>query len=157
MCSTQEQCNDLAQPPARGSSDQTAPRSNNGPEAMDGLPKPALSRERKGWSHLGPWWPEIAWCAGAIALLAGLVIFLQHYDRKDAPKWASNIPINAVVAIIATVCRAMTVVPIAEGLSQLKWNSFARTRRPLEDILVFDQASRGPWGSLMLLSRVRGR
>ncbi|KAF5503032.1 hypothetical protein CGCF413_v005852 [Colletotrichum fructicola] len=36
------------------------------------------------------------------------------------------------------------------GLGQLKWEWFSQPRR-LADVVLFDDASRGPWGSLMLL------
>ncbi|KAF4439717.1 hypothetical protein FACUT_3933 [Fusarium acutatum] len=52
---------------------------------------------------------------------------------------------------------ASMVIPVSEGLSQLKWNAFARSQRPLDDLKTFDQASRGPFGSLLLLSKTRGR
>lgn len=122
-------------------------------------PEPSKKQDRMLVSHLKAWWPEIAWCLGAVAFFIGLIVFLQQYDKKEAPKWPDciTISINTVVAIIATMCRAMTVIPIAEGVSQLKWNSFARGQRPLEDLFFFDQASRGPWGSLMLLLKTRGR
>lgn len=102
--------------------------------------------------HLKSWWPEIAYSLSSFALLIALIVLLRHYDGKPGPDY-----LNTVVAIIATTCRALTVVPIAEGLSQLKWNSFARAERPLTDLYIFDQASRGPFGSLMLLLRARGR
>ncbi|ERF76803.1 hypothetical protein EPUS_07983 [Endocarpon pusillum Z07020] len=43
-----------------------------------------------------------------------------------------------------------------EGLSQLKWRWFDQNR-PLKDLLRYDDASRGPWGALMLLGWLRGR
>ncbi|KAF9772784.1 hypothetical protein IL306_009484 [Fusarium sp. DS 682] len=52
---------------------------------------------------------------------------------------------------------ASMVIPVSEDLSQLKWNAFARSQRPLDDLKTFDQASRGPFGSLLLLSKTRGR
>lgn len=107
--------------------------------------------------HLRAWWHEVVWCLLAVGLLIALIILLRYYDRRPAPKWSNDLSLNTVVAIIATVCRALTVIPVSEGLSQLKWNSFARTQRPLEDLYTFDQASRGPFGSLALLVKLRGR
>jgi hypothetical protein len=101
------------------------------------------------------WWQEIAWCVFATGLLFALVGLLKTYDKKPAPEWF--VSLNAVVAAIATICRASMVIPVSEGLSQLKWNAFARSQRPLNDLKTFDQASRGPFGSLMLLFKTRGR
>ncbi|RBA15919.1 hypothetical protein FPRO05_12140 [Fusarium proliferatum] len=100
------------------------------------------------------WWQEIAWCVFAAGLLVLLVVLLKTYDKKPAPEWF--VSLNAVVAAIATRCRASMVIPVSEGLSQLKWNAFARSPRPLDDLKTFDQASRGPFGSLLLLSKTRG-
>lgn len=102
--------------------------------------------------QLGAWWPEAGCCVLAFALLVGLIVFLRHYDRKPGPD-----SLNTIVAIIATICKAIMAIPITEGLSQLKWNSFARTQGPLGDLYTFDQASRGPLGSLMLLLKTQGR
>ncbi|TVY68254.1 hypothetical protein Focb16_v002109 [Fusarium oxysporum f. sp. cubense] len=101
------------------------------------------------------WWQEIAWCVFATGLLAVLVGLLKTYDKKPGPEWF--VSLNAVVAAIATICRASMVIPVSEGLSQLKWNAFARSQRPLNDLKIFDQASRGPFGSLLLLSKTKGR
>jgi Protein of unknown function (DUF3176) len=43
-----------------------------------------------------------------------------------------------------------------QGLCQLKWRWFSKYR-PLSDILNYDEASCCPWGSLLLLWRLRGR
>ncbi|VUC26724.1 unnamed protein product [Clonostachys rosea] len=51
----------------------------------------------------------------------------------------------------------MTIILLAEAISQLKWNWFASHPRPLHDMYHFDQASRGPWGSFLLLIKARGR
>ncbi|KAJ4248155.1 hypothetical protein NW762_012925 [Fusarium torreyae] len=101
------------------------------------------------------WWPEIAWCAFATGLLVALAGLLKAYDGEPAPEWF--VSLNTVVAAISTICRASMVIPVSEGLSQLKWNAFARSQRPLNDLKTFDQASRGPFGSLLLLSKARGR
>lgn len=45
-------------------------------------------------------------------------------------------------------------LPAAEGISQLKWYWFNEPQ-PLIDLDRFDTASRGPWGSLLLLFHTR--
>lgn len=125
--------------------------------AIDEHDRPPLRPQRGVVFHLRAWWHELAWCLLAIGLLIALVVVLRCYENKAAPKWPSELSLNTVVATIATMCRALTVIPISEGLSQLKWNSLSRTERPLRDLYTFDQASRGPWGSLMLIFRAQGR
>ena len=55
------------------------------------------------------------------------------------------------------------MVPIVEGLSQLKWMWFldgsgtiSNQYRPLIDFQVFDEAARGGFGGLKLLFRAKG-
>ncbi|EFQ34321.1 uncharacterized protein GLRG_09465 [Colletotrichum graminicola M1.001] len=48
------------------------------------------------------------------------------------------------------------VLPVVESLSQYKWNWY-KSPRPLKDFGAFDEASRGPWGSLKLLLTTKGR
>jgi hypothetical protein len=43
-----------------------------------------------------------------------------------------------------------------KGISQLKWSWFSRDR-PLIDFEQFDLASRGPWGSFLLVLRLQSR
>lgn len=45
------------------------------------------------------------------------------------------------------------MVPVSVAISQTQWTWFLR-ERPLHDFQVFDQASRSPWGALVLLRRV---
>lgn len=66
------------------------------------------------------WWPEIVWCIFTTGLLISLVVLLKIYNNKPAPQWPNGISINTVIAAIATIYRAAMVLPISEGLSQLK-------------------------------------
>jgi hypothetical protein len=45
------------------------------------------------------------------------------------------------------------MVPVAAGINQLKWMHFEKAHR-LSDLEVFDETSRGPWGSLELIMRL---
>ena len=44
------------------------------------------------------------------------------------------------------------LLTLAEGISQLKWIHFQRTAKRLSHFQAFDEASRGPWGALKLIS-----
>uniref|UniRef100_A0A8H7N2X7 Uncharacterized protein n=1 Tax=Bionectria ochroleuca TaxID=29856 RepID=A0A8H7N2X7_BIOOC len=107
--------------------------------------------------HLEAWAGEIIWSFLAVLLFLTLIIILTLYDGRPMPKWPMGLTLNTVIAILATISRAFTVIPITEGLSQLKWNWLALRKRPLRDLYIFDQASRGPWGSLILIPKMRGR
>ncbi|KAL0944797.1 uncharacterized protein CTRU02_202684 [Colletotrichum truncatum] len=108
------------------------------------------------WRIIDGWWQEFLCCALGVAALVALVIVLSTFDGKPLPKWPSGITINAVVAFLSTVSRTAFIIPVTEGLAQAKWTWFKKKPRPLEDFEMFNQASRGPWGSLTLLSRTKG-
>ncbi|VUC23507.1 unnamed protein product [Clonostachys rosea] len=106
---------------------------------------------------LKAWYPELLWVAFDIALLVALIIILAEFNDKPMPKWKLGLTLNTVVAILSTVSRAMTIIPLVEAMSQLKWNWFASKQRQLRDVYLFDQASRGPWGAMVLIFKTRGR
>ncbi|KAL1594585.1 hypothetical protein SLS60_010346 [Paraconiothyrium brasiliense] len=58
-----------------------------------------------------------------------------------------------------TIAAATLIIPTSEAIGQLKWIWFQGTAsREMVDFEIFDKASRGgPWGSVMLLLRTKGR
>ncbi|KAJ0317120.1 hypothetical protein COL5a_011263 [Colletotrichum fioriniae] len=111
---------------------------------------------RRRWQILKGWWPEIIWCLISVVCIIVLVTVLRSYDNQPLPNWPLGLTLNTVVAFISTFCRTSFVLPVVESLSQYKWNWY-KSPRPLGDFAVFDEASRGPWGSLKLLLRTKGR
>lgn len=101
------------------------------------------------------WWAEILNAVLMIGSLCGMVAVLYQNQDKPLPNLPFEISINAVVSILSTVLKASAGLILAEGISDLKWKWF-RTNRSLNDLAVFDMASRGPWGCLRLLIRPRG-
>ena len=61
-----------------------------------------------------------------------------------------------VHALLATICRAATVVQVSEGPSQLKWHMFAQNGRSLRKLKVSGETSREPWNSLRMAATMRG-
>lgn len=106
---------------------------------------------------LRSWLPEVLWTLVSIACLIAIAVVLKLYDGQPLPNWPLGITLNTLVAFLSTLCRAAFIVPVMEGLSQLKWNWFATGDRSLADFQAFDDASRGPYGSLKLLLTTRGR
>ena len=107
-------------------------------------------------SHLTAWAPELIWCVVAVSLVATLVIILHRYQDEPLPDWPLGLTLNTAVALISTGIRTTTVIVISEALSQLKWNRFASDERRLSDLHIIDRASRGPWGSSLMVMRGRG-
>lgn len=49
------------------------------------------------------------------------------------------------------------LLPVTECISQSRWLWFSQRPQKLINFQTFDEASRGPWGALQLLIRMRGR
>ncbi|KAL9109886.1 MAG: hypothetical protein Q9187_008116 [Circinaria calcarea] len=101
------------------------------------------------------WWSfeVLSWILGAAALIT-VVVILQKYDGKSLSSWTFPITPNSMISLFATISKAALLLPVAEGLGQLKWIWF-RKPRPLADIAIFDSASRGPLGALQLVLKGR--
>ncbi|RLL95683.1 hypothetical protein CFD26_104288 [Aspergillus turcosus] len=111
--------------------------------------RPPTEREKTRWS-LWDWSWELGACLVAIITLAGIIVVLRIYDGKTQPNWPAGINLNAIVALLVTLMKAAMATYIAEALSQLKWSWFTEARK-LSDLSALDSASRGPWGSVLLL------
>lgn len=113
-------------------------------------------RSKRSLRILEDWWQEILWCFISLAAFVALVLVLKEFNQKPLPRWPSGMTLNTIIAALSTVARTAFLIPVSEGLSQSKWAWFKKKPRPLADFDMFDQASRGPWGSLGLLVRTKG-
>ena len=120
-------------------------------EDENGQNQQTIQKTRSGKQKLGRiWLVELTSLILAFIAFAAIIItLLLHHDRP-LPKWPSLISINTLISIFTTVMKASMLLPIAEGVSQLKWLWF-REVRPLIDLERYDSASRGPWGCCLLL------
>ena len=107
------------------------------------------------------WLVELLSLLLGIAALIALCALLNHYNKNPAPRLnpviGYNITLNTLVSILSTISRAALLLSVSECISQSKWSWFFDRQRPLEDLDVFDKASRGAWGGLNLLWRVNVR
>ena len=116
-------------------------------------PATILPRHRK-WSMWillsDTWLPEIA--ASMLSILCSIVIaiLLFRWSGKEVPHMMKGITVNAVISILATTSKSAMLFVVATCIAQMKWIWF-RESRPLEDIQTFDDASRGPYGSVYML------
>ncbi|WDK12759.1 hypothetical protein CGRA01v4_04040 [Colletotrichum graminicola] len=98
------------------------------------------------------WWIEIFSSILALACIIAMVVVLYLHQGQPLPRWPKLISINSLIAIFTAIFKASLILPVAEGLGQLKWNWFDRFHK-LGDLVAFDNASRGPWGSFLLLMK----
>lgn len=68
-----------------------------------------------------------------------------------------GVTLNTLLAFLTSLAKVAFLVPIVEGIGQLKWMWFlSREHRPLIDMQVFDEATRGGLGGVKLLLRFKG-
>ena len=98
----------------------------------------------------------LSWTLSAACLVW---IFLVLYFRQDKslPSWPFAITINALISILSAIMKTSLLLPVEVAIGQLKWNWFQTRNRPLIDFETYDSATRGPWGSVSLLLRDKGR
>jgi len=85
----------------------------------------------------------------------GLVVAILFRMRDRAlSEWPLSIQPNSAIAILTTVGKAAMLVCVASCISQLKWRHMQLGPQPLRHLQIFDDASRGPWGSTTMLFRV---
>ncbi|KAF1848787.1 uncharacterized protein K460DRAFT_275609 [Cucurbitaria berberidis CBS 394.84] len=102
------------------------------------------------------WTAETCSCIFAFLSLLGLIATLLAHQDKPLPKWPQLVSINSIVSLFSLLMRAGVGMALAEGISQSKWQWFRKARR-LNDMERFDSASRGAWGSIMLLINLSPR
>jgi hypothetical protein len=87
-----------------------------------------------------------------MAAVVGIYVHL-----KDQPTSSSRSSMLLTLAnVLGKVASAALIVPTTEALGQLKWNWFHNSKA-MWDFEIFDKATRGPWGAVMLMFRTRGR
>lgn len=94
----------------------------------------------------------MSWLASAVSMAAIIVIYLCIRDTPVSSGAIYLIWTNA----LGKIASAALILPTSEALGQLKWNWFHESKA-MWDFEIFDKASRGPWGALMLLFRTKGR
>lgn len=110
------------------------------------------------------WWPwELTMGSLALAAFASLVIVLAVEDGTPSRRFGP-LTLNAIDTILTTVIGSALMEVVGASLCQNLWNHFGQYRkqlngrnlnvvRPARDLNLFDEASRGPAGSLELLLR----
>lgn len=102
------------------------------------------------------WWMGelLAILLSIIALLT-IIIILYKYDDHALPRLPYNVPLNFVVSTLATVSKSSLLLAVASALGQFKWLWMSSKQRRLQDLQIFDEASRGPLGAAKLLASKR--
>ncbi|KAI1749371.1 hypothetical protein F4782DRAFT_542235 [Xylaria castorea] len=107
-------------------------------------------------SHRSPssswwWWWEILAMILSLASMGLLAFLLSKINGIPLAAWDLPIVPQSLIAILTTAGKTALLVPVASCISQLKWHHFAEKPRKLISFQLFDDASRGPWGSTLLV------
>lgn len=99
------------------------------------------------------WLFELLGLALGLLAFSGVICIFAFYDDQPLTRWKpSSISINTVVSILGNTTRASLAFVISTCIAQGKWNWF---KRHSDHLIAFDRledASKGLWGSLRLLS-----
>ena len=102
------------------------------------------------------WRLELGACSLFLIILVAIIATLYPHQGKPLPKWPYHLSVNTVLSIYVVILKSTILLVAAEGLGQLKWKWFERSR-PLQDLVQYDDATRGPLGAFGLLRRLRLR
>lgn len=96
----------------------------------------------------------ICWLTSAACMAAIIFVYTHIKNRPIIEKGTSTL--LTLANVLGKVSSAALIVPTSEALGQLKWHWF-HDSNALWDFEIFDKASRGPLGAMMLLFRTKGR
>ncbi|KAK3690251.1 hypothetical protein B0T22DRAFT_515421 [Podospora appendiculata] len=108
------------------------------------------------------WAAEILFSVTSLFSFIIIVAVLAAYDGKALPRLPMSITLNTFLAFFTTFTKAAFMSPVSEAISQWKWNMFAPRSggghgRSLADFQILNAASRGTWGSWVLMYNFRWR
>ncbi|KXH39362.1 hypothetical protein CNYM01_06452 [Colletotrichum nymphaeae SA-01] len=115
------------------------------------------SRNSKGSSSGCGWILEICALVLSITTLVTVAALLLAYDGKPLSTWSFFLTFNTIISILGTISRATLAFAIGACLSQEKWNWFRRKDDYVISYDRFEEAGRGPLGSVRLLWRIKHR
>jgi hypothetical protein len=123
--------------------------------SMEGLVNGAPHKHsRLRWASR-QWMPEILSWVASLCFFIATVVTLWVFDNRPLPNLRFGITPNAIIGLLATFVEFFLIIPVSSAIGQIKWIQ-ALESQPMDDFRAFDEASRGPWGSLLLLVRRRG-
>jgi len=102
----------------------------------------------------------LSWIFSAICM-AAIIGVLIYYKDDPLSNWTladrTGVTLNAYISVLSKMAGAALILPVSEALGQLKWSWFQQNSKRMWDFEIFDNASRGPWGSMLLLLRTKGK
>ncbi|KAI0120735.1 hypothetical protein BJ170DRAFT_715435 [Xylariales sp. AK1849] len=124
----------------------------HGKQAKEHMHLPKSGRTQR-WSQ---WafdrWPfELSSLCLSLVCLGGVVLTLSMHKDRPLPRWPFSITINALISVLTTISKSALLVSVTAAIGQRKWTRLNKGGHPLYDLELYDEASRGPSGSVSLL------
>ena len=102
-------------------------------------------------NNTATWGIEVAGLLISLASFASIIVILSIEDGRKLVSWSFYFSLNTVIAALGTLWRASLTFGVGASLGQQKWNWFATHDDEIETFNLLDAASKGPWGSFVLL------
>ncbi|KAF2002616.1 hypothetical protein P154DRAFT_561786 [Amniculicola lignicola CBS 123094] len=137
----------------------TVPLDEPSPVIAD-APRDLYERKRRHiLLHLWEWKWEIATWMLSTAAMISMIAVLAFFKDQPISTWTARFQLSTAVAALAQIAQSALMVSISSCIGQLKW-PWLKSRRPDRPATTmaidqFDWATRGPYGSLLLLLRMK--
>ncbi|KAK8040354.1 hypothetical protein PG991_000142 [Apiospora marii] len=105
------------------------------------------------------WWLwELATMSVSFASMAAVVVTLAVEDGKSLDDWSLPVQPNSLISIFITLSKSAMMTCITGAIAQSMWVQFEQRTTPLMRVEEIQEAGRGPWGSIKLLTAtVKGK
>ncbi|KAK1773986.1 hypothetical protein QBC45DRAFT_459946 [Copromyces sp. CBS 386.78] len=110
------------------------------------------------WQRWGSsWFWELAGMTLSCLSLLSTLGILYFFDGKPLESWPLYFSLGTIISTLAQISRTSLAFAITPCLGQAKWNWFSQREDNVLVFRTFDEASRGPLGSLQLLWKLKYR
>lgn len=103
------------------------------------------------------WWWEFTGMAFSLCAFTAALILLGTLQGKPLSSWAFPIAPNSLLSVFVTLSKTALLLVVSGCIGQLKWLFFHNGEHRMTDLQVFEEASRGPLGSLGFFFRLSPR
>ena len=103
------------------------------------------------------WTVEIIALVVSVGAFGAICVILPMYDGRPLDTWSFVLSLNTIVSILGATSRVGMGFALSAALGQEKWNWYRKRDDKLVVFDRFDEATRGPWGSLKLLWHLKFR
>ncbi|KAK3345797.1 hypothetical protein B0T25DRAFT_461784, partial [Lasiosphaeria hispida] len=121
------------------------------------MPNPEKAQRHNRQPHYSAWTLEFLSLVLSVASLLAAALVLARYNGKPLAEWGFVTSINTIISVLGVICKATVAFAVSSAFGQHKWNWFRARHDEMRVFVKFEEASRGPWGSMNLLLWSRAR